>query len=49
MLLRSRPAASSDRFHAIEREIHLGRRIIRNFAAGRIAARHAGNKQPVAE
>ena len=30
-----------DRLHAVESEVYLGCRIVRNLAAGRIAARHA--------
>ena len=36
-----------DCFHAVERQIDLRRRIVRNLAGCRIAARHAGNEKPV--
>ena len=33
--------------YAVEREVHLHGRIIRNLAALRVAAEHAGNKQAI--
>src|SRR5581483_6800787 len=36
-----------DGFYAVERQIHLGSGVVRDFSGGRIAARHTGNKKPV--
>ena len=46
---RGRAPRLPHRFHAVQSEIHLRCRIIGDFAAGEIAARHTGYEKTVGE